>query len=293
MKSRFLLLSALAASAFAQQAPEPKPDTVLAIVDGHKVTYGEVDAYFKGIGDEARKNAFADLPQMIQQYALSLRLLEYAKAEKLDEKSPYREAIASSRMVVLIQAALNEGSLKVLVTPDEQRKFYDNNKDRYTEAKVQIIYLGFVADPKAAAQANPDKKYRTEDEAKAKIEEIRKQIKTRDDFIRFVKEYSEDETSKNNNGDFGTIRKSDNVPPEIKQVVFSLKAGELSGPVLQKNGFYLFRVDETSLEDYANVKDSIFSELQNQKARAWVEEMRNRQIEIVDKEFFAKKPAKP
>ena len=293
MKFRLIVFSLLTSSAFAQQAPEPKPDTVLATVDGHKVTYGEVDSYFKGLGEDAKKNAFTNPQQMINQYALSLRLLDYAKAEKLEEKSPYKEAIESSRKVVLIQAALNEGSIKVLVTPDEQKKFYESNKDRYTEAKVQIIYIGFVADPKAGAQTNSDKKYRTQDEAKAKLDEIRTQIKTRDDFVRLVKEFSEDETSKNNNGDFGTIRKSDNVPPEIKQVVFSLKAGELSGPVEQKNGFYLFRVDELKQEDYAAVKDSIYADLQNQKARAWIEELRNRPVEIVDKEFFAQKPAKP
>jgi peptidyl-prolyl cis-trans isomerase C len=293
MKFRLFVLPLLTFSAFAQQAPEPKPDTVLAIVDGHKVTYGEVDAYFKGLGEDAKKNAFTNLQQMINQYALSLRLLDYAKAEKLEDRSPYKEAVESSRKVVLIQAALNEGSIKVLVTPDEQKKFYESNKDRYTEAKVQIIYLGFVADPKASAQTNPDKKYRTQEEAKAKLEEIRKQIKTRDDFVRLVKEHSEDETSKNNNGDFGTIRKSDNVPAEIKQVIFSLKAGELSGPVEQKNGFYLFRVDELKQQDYADVKDSIYADLQNQKARAWIEELRNRPVEIVDKEFFAPKPAKP
>lgn len=291
MKFCILFFSLFTLFSFAQQAPDPAPDTVLAVVDGHKVTFGEIDSYYRGIGPEARKNAFANLPQMIQQYALSLRLLGYAKSKKLEDKSPYKEALESSRMVVLIQAALNEGSLDVVIPPDEQRKFYDTNKDRYTEAKVQVIYLGFVGDPAAASKTNPDKKYRGEDEAKAKAEEIRTQAKTRADFVRLVKEYSEDETSKINDGDFGIIRKSDNVPPEIKQVIFGLKVGEVSGPVRQQNGFYLFRVDETLLEDYAAVKDSIFSELQNQKARAWVEGLRSRPVEIVNKEFFAdKKP---
>jgi peptidyl-prolyl cis-trans isomerase C len=292
MKFSILFFSLFTLSVLAQQASDPKPDTVLAIVDGHKVTFAEVDSYYKGIGPEARKNAFANLPQMIQQYALSLRLLDYAKTKKLEDKSPYKDAIDSSRMVVLIQAALSEGSLDISVPPDEQRKFYDSNKDRYTEAKVQVIYLGFVADPKESAKTNPDKKYRTEDEAKAKAEEIRAQTKSRADFVKLVKEYSEDETSKTNDGDFGIIRKADNVPAEIKQVIFSLKAGEVSGPVRQQNGFYLFRVDETLLEDYAAVKDSIFTELQNQKARAWVEGLRSRPVEIVDKEFFAEKSAK-
>jgi parvulin-like peptidyl-prolyl isomerase len=292
MKFCILLSSFLAVSAFAQDVT-PKPDTVLAIVDGHKVTYGEVDAYFRGIGPEARKNAFANLPQMIKQYALFMRLIDFAEAEKLEDKSPYKESIAASRMVVLVQAALQEGSIKPTVSAAEQKKFYDDNKDRYTDAKVEVIYLGFVADPQAAAKANPDKKYRSEDDAKAKLEEIRKQIKTREDFVRLVKEFSEHETSKNNDGDFGIIRKADNVPPDIKQVIFSMKAGELSGPVRQQNGFYLFRIDETMLEDYAAVKDSIFTEIQNKKARAWVEDLQNRPIEIVDKAFFGEKPAKP
>jgi peptidyl-prolyl cis-trans isomerase C len=292
MKFCILAFSLLAVSAFAQDTT-PKPDTVLAIVDGHKVTYGDVDAYYTGIGPEARKNAFNNLPQMMKQYALSLRLLDFAKEEKLEDKSPYKEAIAASRMVVLIQAALQEGSIKPTVTAIEQKKFYDANKDRYSDAKVQVIYLGFVGDPEAAAKANPDKKYRSEDAAKAKLEEIRKQLKTRDDFVKAVKEYSEDETSKNNDGDFGIIRKADNVPADIKQVIFSMKAGDVSGPVRQQNGFYLFRIDQTMIEDYASVKDSIFTEIQNRKAKAWVEGMQNAPIEIVDKAFFGEKPAKP
>jgi parvulin-like peptidyl-prolyl isomerase len=295
MKFRILVLSLVAAAAFPQQAAAPPaPDTVLAILDdGRKITYGEIDSYFTGLGEEAKKNAFSNRAQMIKQYALFLRLIDYAKAEKLAEKSPYREAIASATMTLLAQAAFNDKSQTVLVTPDDQKKFYAENKDRYTEAKVQVIYLGFVADPAAAAKENPGKTYRTQEEAKAKIEEIRSQAKSREDFVRLAKEFSEDETSKNNNGDFGLIRKSDNVPPDIKQVIFSMKAGEVSGPVLQKNGFYLFRIDELKFEDYDAVKDSIFTELKNKRANAWVEEQQNRPIQIVDKAFFGEKPDKP
>jgi PPIC-type PPIASE domain len=293
MKFRIAVLTLFAVPVLAQPATPPKPDTVLATIDGHNVTYGEVDSYFTGIGDEAKKKAFSDPKEMIKQYALFLRLLEYAKTEKLEEKSPYREAIISTRMTLLAQAAYSEKSRNILVTPQEQKKFYDDNKDRYTEAKVQVIYLGFVDDPAAAAKANPGKTYRTQDEAKAKIEQFRQSIKTREDFVRFVKEFSEDETSKNNNGDFGIIRKSDNVPPEIKQVIFSLKQGEVSGAVAQHNGFYLFRIDEVLTEDYAAVKDSIYTEMKERRAKDWLTEQTNLPIQIVDKDFFVEKPVKP
>ncbi len=291
MKVRIFLAAAFVlAPAFAQEAPAP--DTVLAIIDGRKVTYGEVNSYFTGIGEEARKNAFANPSEMIRQYTLFLRLQDYAKAEKLDEKSPYRESLVATRMMVLAQAAINDKSLNVAVSQQDQKKFYDENKDRYTEAKVQVLYLGYVADPAAAAKENPGKTYRSQEQAKAKIEEIRSKVKTREDFVKMVKEFSEDETSMNNDGDFGTIRKSDNVPPDIKQVVFSLKAGDVSGPVSQQNGFYLFRIDKIGLQDYDSVKDSIYTELKTTRAKDWIEGLRNRPIEIVDKGFFEKPASK-
>jgi parvulin-like peptidyl-prolyl isomerase len=296
MKFSLFTISLLAVSAlaglFAQDVAAPKPDTVLAVIDGRKVTYGEINAYYTGIGEEARKNAFANPKEMIVQYSLFLRLQDFAKEEKLEDKSPYKESLNATRGMVLAQAALNEGANKVLVTAEDQKKYYEENKDRYTEAKVQVIYLAFVADPADAAKQNPGKTYRSQEEAKAKMEELRKQIKTKEDFVRLVKEFSDDETSKNNDGDFGTIRKSDNVPPDIKQVIFSMKAGEISGPVAQRNGYYLFRIDQVGTQDYDAVKDSIFTELKNTRAKAWVEGLRNKPIEIVDKTFFGDKAPK-
>jgi parvulin-like peptidyl-prolyl isomerase len=290
MKLAILALSFFALSAFAQDAaPPPPPDTVLATVDGHKVTYREVDDYFTGLGPEARQNAFKDKNQMIEQYAMFLRLIEYALAEKLDEKKPYSQTLAATRMALLAQAAIADKSQTVRVTPEDQRKFYDANQERYSEAKVQVIYLGYVADPAAAAKENPGKTYRSETEAKAKILEIAGKIKTREDFIRLAKESSEDEASKDKDAEFGTVKKSDNIPNEIKQVIFSLKQGEVSGPVAQRNGFYLFRVDAYTVQSYESVKDSIFTELQTQRAQAWLEEQRRKPIQIEDKAFFGQK----
>jgi hypothetical protein len=291
MKFATLAFPLLALAAFAQEAPPP--DTVLATIDGRKVTYGEVDSYFKGIGQDAHDSAFKNPKQMIEQYALFLRLIDYATTEKLDEREPYKQSIQATRMMVMAQAAIAERSRSITVTPDEQKKYYEDHIDRYTEAKLQVIYLGFVADPVAAAKENPGKTYRTESEAKAKLEEIAKQIKTKEDFTRFAHEFSEDKTTKDKDGDFGTLKKSDNAPAELKQVIFSLKKGEVSAPVGQRNGYYIFRVDDQTFQSYESVKDAIFSEIQTARAQAWLEEQRTRPIQIENKEFFAEKTPKP
>ncbi len=42
-------------------------------------------------------------------------------------------------------------------------------------------------------------------------------------------------------------------------MIFTLKPGEVSGPVIQRNGFYVFRVDELTVQSYDAVKDSIYT----------------------------------
>jgi parvulin-like peptidyl-prolyl isomerase len=293
MNFRLITAFLLASSAFAQATPAP--DTVLAVIDGRKVTFGEVNAYFTGIGEEARKKAMSNPKEMIRQYALFLRLQDFAKAEKLEQKSPYKESIEATRVMALAQAGLNEGSLKVLVTPDEQKKFYEENPDRFTQVKVQGIYLAFVVNPEAANKQNPGKTYRSQEQAKAKIEEIRAQVKSREDFERLAREFSDDQASNVKGGDFGVVHKSENMPAEIKEALFKLKAGEMSQPIQQTNGFWLFRVDEASVENYDTVKDAIYTELKTARAKVWVDGLKDKPIEFVDKDFFDHRPdaAKP
>lgn len=284
----FQLFASLLAGQKMPTAPaEPTPDTVLATIDGRKLTFGELETYLNGLGPEQKTAALANRTALVKQFALFMRLLDLAKSEKLDEQSPYKEAIEAGRSQVLANAALDFKYRNLLVMPDDQKKFYESNKDRYTQAKVQVLYIGFVADPAAAAKDVPGKKYRSEEEARAKAEEIRRQIKTREDFVKMVKDFSEDETTKARDGDFGDIKKSDSIPNEIKQVIFSLKVGELSGLIPQRNGFYLFRLDALNFQSYESVKDSIYNELKDQRTQLWVKEQNERPFKIENEAFFA------
>jgi peptidyl-prolyl cis-trans isomerase C len=282
-----LFTSFLSAQQVAAPPEAPKPETVLATVDGRKLTYGELETYLNGLGQDQKRAALADRKALIKQFALFIRLLDFAKNEKLEEMSPYKEAIDAGRRQVLANAALDFKYRNIIVTAEDQKKFYETNKDRYTQAKVQVLYLGFVADPAKAAKDTPGKKFRSEEQAKAKTEEIRAQIKTREDFVKMVKEYSEDEASKGRDGDFGDIKKSDNIPMEIKQVIFSLKPGEVSGLIPQRNGFYIFRLDALTSQPYESVKDSIYNELKDQRTQLWISQQNDLPITIEDQGFFA------
>jgi parvulin-like peptidyl-prolyl isomerase len=52
-------------------------------------------------------------------------------------------------------------------------------------------------------------------------------IKGGADFVKLVKENSQDEASRDKDGDFATLRYGDNIPNAFRSAVFALKQGEV------------------------------------------------------------------
>src|ERR1019366_7188320 len=113
----------------------------------------------------------------------------------------------------------------------------------------------------------------TEEEAKAKAEKLLAQARAGAEFKTLVKENSDDETSRDKSGDFGTWRGTDNVPDPMRPVVFGLKQGELGEPVRQAHGYYIFRADEVAFAPLAQVRDSIFQQLKQQHFQEWTQKL--------------------
>lgn len=99
-----------------------------------------------------------------------------------------------------------------------------------------------------------------------------KQIRGGADFVKMVRQHSEDQTSAAKDGDFGNLRRGDNLPDAVRNAIFSLKQGEVSEPVRQPNGFYLFRAEKVNAQPFEQVRDEIFSELREKRFREWMEE---------------------
>jgi len=111
------------------------------------------------------------------------------------------------------------------------------------------------------------------------------------DFVKLVKENSGDAASAAKDGDFGTFRRSDKLPEEIKQVIFALKPGENSRPVRQANGFYIFRVEEATVVPLDTVRNQIIEELTNKRMNEWIQAtQKSVEIKIENEAAFAPAP---
>ncbi len=278
----FLCLCCLAAACAQAPAPAPKPvapDTVVATVDGKPVTAADVQGLYRTIGPQVQQNAMKDPKAFLTQYGMIRRLADKAELNKLDQKSPYKETLAAARTQILQQAQIQQVYEDIVVHAEDQQKFYEANRDRYTQAKVKVIYIPFSGEQEAA-------------KAKAKAEGLVEQIRGGADFVKLVKEHSQDPTSKDKDGDFPPIGKTDKIPDNIKTAVFALKKGEISEPVRAPNGFYVFRGEEALVKPYEDVRNEIYNELKLARLREFLEStQKSVQVKIENEAFFAQPAA--
>lgn len=245
------------------------PETLMATIDGRKVTAGDLQAMLKMLPPQVQQQAQADRRKFIEQYGLMLRLSNEAKKDKLDQQSPYKEQFEYMTMQFLAQSQINRKFEEFPVPQDDVKKAYESNKDKYSQAKVKVIYLQFSTAPVSQADSK-GKPLMTEADAKTKADDLVKQLRAGADFVKFVKEYSADAKSAEKDGDFGFLHKADRIPDEIKNAVFAAKPGEIAGPVRQPNGFYIFRVEETGAQPLEEVSGTIQNELKDGKFREWL-----------------------
>lgn len=290
-----LFTAPFTASVWAQQAvpqaapppaaPDLPPDTVVATFgEGQKLTAGELKNFLAAMPPNMQQNALRDRKAFVQQFVMMHRLSEMAEQAKLDQRSPTKESLAFNRMYILMNAQLHEALGGISVQPGEAQSYYDQNKSKFTQVKVKAIYIRYAS---GSADGAKGAKLPTEAEAEAKALKLRAALVEGADFVKLVKENSEDQTSAAKNGDFGTMHSTDNLPDAIRTAIFALKAGEVSVPVKQPNGFYLFRAEEVSAQPLAEVQEEVLNEVKQAHFKQWMDEVsRSLNLKIQNEAFF-------
>jgi parvulin-like peptidyl-prolyl isomerase len=189
-----------------------------------------------------------------------------AEKEKLDLESPAKETLNYYRMLILSQTKIQDVVNKTTVAPAEIVKFYDQSKERYKQVHVRAIYVAYSVSPQ------PSSKALTEEQAKGKAEKLVADLKGGADFGKLARAESDDQTSREKDGDFATLRANDTIPDAIKAAVFALKQGETSAPVKQPNGFYIFRAEEVTYRPLSQVRDEIYAEIKDRRSKEWMDQ---------------------
>lgn len=175
------------------------------------------------------------------------------------------EAYRNYVYISYLQNFAIEDYAKAQITDKEMEDYYEKNI--YGDVLVNHI----LVTPDVKDDATEEEKNTANEEAKEKIKTIIAKLKESDNvketFTSLAKEYSEDESTKEDGGSLGYINDgtlSDNYD-EIVKTAFSLKDGEFSTEVITTElGYHvIFREASKEKASFDDVKDSIRETLAN------------------------------
>ncbi len=205
---------------------------------------------------------------------------------------------------------------QVKVSPQDITSYYKNHKEQFRiPEKIKLKYLKITTDvlmPLMKVSEAEIKKYYKEhqkdffhpeirrishivirvknksdkkawEEAKKKILEIKKKLDKGASFSAMAKKYSEG-PSASKGGDIGWIKRGDTIKA-FQKVAFSLKKGEVSGPVKTPFGYHLIKVEDIKKageQPLKEVKNKIKEILAREKANEKIEEYLDK---VLDKVF--------
>jgi hypothetical protein len=205
--------------------------------------------------------------------------------------------------MTLARGELDRFQNSVKISTDQEQQYYELNKDKmYRVVKAKVIFVGFAPAPAATPAPGATKPVppppasgvtRTEADAKAKIDDLRKQILAGADFGKLAKENSDDKISAAKDGDYGDIVRTSPYPEPVKKAVFDLKPGEVSDPIRQPTGFYLIKAADSSFRPIDQVRFEIHNLLVGQEAQKHRDELQKEfKITVDDRTYFTTRPPK-
>ena len=158
---------------------------------------------------------------------------------------------------------------KIIITPLEVKNYYSEHKDDFLqpeEVKLRSILI------------KPKKESGGEAGALELIRDIMKRLKEGCDFEGLAKEYS-GSPGASEGGVMGYIKKGD-LMPQIEEIVFNLKEGQISGIIQSPLGYHIFKVDEKKVrrtkelpEVRQNIEEFLYREKVNQRLKSWIDSL--------------------
>ncbi|GAA0696873.1 peptidylprolyl isomerase [Paraclostridium ghonii] len=171
-----------------------------------------------------------------------------AKEENLHKDENFKTEVKKMEEEILKIYAINKALKTVKLSDEEISKFYEDNKDKFIKPETASAKHILV-------------------DSEEKANELLNKINNNEiSFGEAAKEHSAC-PSKDSGGDLGTFPKGQ-MNPEFEEAVFSMKKGEVRGPVKTQFGYHLIKVEnlyESCQYELDEVKDEISKNLMTQK----------------------------
>jgi peptidyl-prolyl cis-trans isomerase D len=197
------------------------------------------------------------------------------KAFYEQNKQTYANSIPAKLKAKYILIPTSKVVAEVVITPAELQQYYSQHQDDYRIPETVTVRHILIKTPTAGADGKVDQK--AVDAAKAKADDVAKQLKGGANFADLAKKYSDDPGSAKDGGLLPPLTKGRTVP-EFEQAAFGTPVGQTTGVIRTSYGFHIIKVEgkqEPRLKPLDEVKAEIEPTLKQQKAAAQAQSVAN------------------
>ena len=256
-----LMAASLAAPAWSAS------ETVVAKVNGHDITEGELKFAEAEFGSELAGVPTENRRRVLLDYLIETRLVaDAAEKAKLADSKDFEARMKYHRIRALRDAYI-ESQIQDAVKDKEARAIYDEKvKNLAPQEEVRARHI----------------LVKSEDEAKKVSEELR----AGKDFDEVAKSHSQGKDGES--GDLGYFSRGQMVKP-FEDAAFALEKGKISDPVQTEYGWHVLKVEDKRNREppsFDEVKDQITTSLINTKLQSTIQDLRqNGKIDVIDPEI--------
>jgi peptidyl-prolyl cis-trans isomerase D len=182
----------------------------------------------------------------------------------LNQKN-YVNSIPEKRQLKYVVFDTTKALEQTQVTQQDLQAYYDAHRDEYRVPEQVNVRHILIKSPLPGPDGKVDPK--ALDAARAKAQDVLKQVKAGGHFADLAKKYSEDTTAKEG-GSLGWIGRGKTVP-EFEKAAFSLPKGGTSDLIQTSYGFHIIHVDDKQdahMKSVDEVKGQIEPLIKQQKA---------------------------
>jgi len=260
------------------------PGKVVITVGDEKVTAADFDGFISELPADRQAIARSDGRRELADLIVKMKLLaQEAKSRNLDQDRKVQRTIDIARDQILAQAMVND--VKDKLDDAAVRKYFEEHKASLERVQARHILIRMKG---SRVPVRPGQQDLTDDQAKAKAEDIYKRLKAGGDFAKMAREESDDTGSGADGGDLGSFGHSQMVAP-FEQTAFALKEGEISQPVRTPFGWHVIQVEQR-FDTPEKLAEQIRASLGPKKTEDLIADLKKSRKTEVDDSFFGPPP---
>ncbi|HEX8410565.1 MAG TPA: peptidylprolyl isomerase [Thermoanaerobaculia bacterium] len=284
-----IALAIVATTTVAQNAPAAKPaaqagDPIVIAAGDVAIRQSEFESALKTLPEQYQQYAMGPGKKQFAEDFLRMKMLAAAGTKAgLDKDPDVVNQLTLMKENLVANAQLQKIEKGITLSDDDLKKAYDAQKGQYEQVKARHILIAFKGSP-AAQEGKPEL---TEEQAKAKAEDLRKQIVAGTaKFEELAQKESDDVGSGSRGGDLGEFNRGQMVP-EFEKAAFDAKVGDVTPVVRTQFGYHIIKVDEHGSTPFEQVKDTLAKAQRQERLQAELDKMKNAAKPTFNETYFA------